>query len=346
MAKRIVDLPPELLESIIVTLSDAPFSISALSKTCSTFFLLIYKGPDHHLWRRLFLSRYDDPRQTDHLNRHPFDKTLWRDEYTSRAATEEHLTHGVDKWLGIPQGQFASTFDSLARSCCTAPPLPLQLREAPAQPDRSSQSSTGLLQVYKKTHDIVQCVPKDIAPSFNIERLNALAKEGYFQFLLQWLSKPYRKLVEEQTQVGCKLIAYLGFRRTVGRGMLPQSFSDPLYEKPLIDAAKRTYNMDYPVQERMYGPYIKHRRGKYTPDWLQLASVRLLCEAALLDHNHDLLNELTELDRLRPGAWTVGLGTPSQSEAGGSSEMAPNKDWAGVEGVWRSVRSLSYLHCS
>ncbi|KAK7682529.1 hypothetical protein QCA50_014329 [Cerrena zonata] len=97
MSIKLISLPAEILESIIVTLNDAPLSILALSKTCTTFFILLYKAPDHHVWRTLFLSRYDDPRQTDHLNLHPFNKSLWRDEYLARAVAEERIPHGTTR---------------------------------------------------------------------------------------------------------------------------------------------------------------------------------------------------------------------------------------------------------
>ncbi|KAK7682528.1 hypothetical protein QCA50_014328 [Cerrena zonata] len=85
----------------------------------------------------------------------------------------------------------------------------------------------------------------------------------------------------------------------------------------------------------MYGPFIRHRRGKFTPDWLHLASVRLLCEQGILEHSNDVLKQLTELDRLRPGSWATGLGNSSQ--IANTSETSQNKDWAGVEGVWRQL---------
>lgn len=72
----IFTLPPELLEQVIILLSQdstsGSHSISALSKTSKHFYYVIYHPAaprtDHHLWREIFLKSFDDARSA--LNRH------------------------------------------------------------------------------------------------------------------------------------------------------------------------------------------------------------------------------------------------------------------------------------
>ena len=57
-------LPAELLEDILVLLaqSDYPATIGHLARTCKAMNRLIYSPADKHLWRRIFLTTFDDPR--------------------------------------------------------------------------------------------------------------------------------------------------------------------------------------------------------------------------------------------------------------------------------------------
>ncbi|KAL4263066.1 F-box domain-containing protein [Pleurotus pulmonarius] len=57
-------VPQELIEQVLVHLAMAghPRTIAALSDTCRYFHNLIYNSDDHHLWRHIFLTTFDDPR--------------------------------------------------------------------------------------------------------------------------------------------------------------------------------------------------------------------------------------------------------------------------------------------
>lgn len=57
-------LPPELLEEILVNIaeSDKPTSIAALAQCCRALRRLVYDPVDRFLWRRIFLTTFDDPR--------------------------------------------------------------------------------------------------------------------------------------------------------------------------------------------------------------------------------------------------------------------------------------------
>ena len=58
-------LPTEVIEIIVLCTAAGgfPHAIGALSQTCRTLHALIYQAADHHLWRAIFLSTFDDPRK-------------------------------------------------------------------------------------------------------------------------------------------------------------------------------------------------------------------------------------------------------------------------------------------
>lgn len=58
----IYDLPPEILEQIVLELD--PIHVAQLAQTCKSLYSLVYDPEDEHLWRLLYLAQpLDDPRQ-------------------------------------------------------------------------------------------------------------------------------------------------------------------------------------------------------------------------------------------------------------------------------------------
>ncbi|CAL1717319.1 unnamed protein product [Somion occarium] len=341
----IVDLPSEILEAIIVNLSGSPLSIAALSKTCRRFLSLIYETPDHHLWRTVFLSRYDDPRLSDRLNLHSFDKSLWRNEYTSRAWAAEQLQatdiSETDKSLGLRLERFSSALDAISRLCTSAnPQSPILTRDGTSDSSSSSHAlahDKTIYHAYRNTSRIVRLADTVETLSLNLQQLKSLTDGGCFHLLLHWLCPPYRQTAEDATQSACKLLAFLGTRHTSASGLEENPFKDPLCKAALKYARRRAYDMDYPVKARKYGPFVRHRRQRFTADWIQLAAIRLLCEEAALEEHSTLFLDLTELGRLRPGAWVPDLRDTHHEVANINESHAMERDWAGVEGVWRRL---------
>lgn len=64
----ILSLPLEALEDILVFLAfdNAIQSISSVARTCRKIRQFIYDPLDTCLWRRIFLTTFDDPRQSNH----------------------------------------------------------------------------------------------------------------------------------------------------------------------------------------------------------------------------------------------------------------------------------------
>ena len=58
-------LPAETIEAILIhtAIAGFPAAIAAFSQTCRAHHALVYKSADHHLWREIYLSTYDDPRE-------------------------------------------------------------------------------------------------------------------------------------------------------------------------------------------------------------------------------------------------------------------------------------------
>lgn len=57
-------LPDELLEAVLVFCAENGHaeSVAAVAATSQRLYSTIYKTTDHHLWRTLFLTLFDDPR--------------------------------------------------------------------------------------------------------------------------------------------------------------------------------------------------------------------------------------------------------------------------------------------
>ena len=60
----ILDLPTELIEHILISAAvyGIPSAIGAFSRTCKSAYNFVYNPKDHHLWREIYLSTFDDPR--------------------------------------------------------------------------------------------------------------------------------------------------------------------------------------------------------------------------------------------------------------------------------------------
>ncbi|KAH9896003.1 hypothetical protein C8Q73DRAFT_690466 [Cubamyces lactineus] len=57
-------LPTEVVELVLISAAAAghPETIAAFSQTCRAYRDLVYGPSDHHLWREIFLTEFDDPR--------------------------------------------------------------------------------------------------------------------------------------------------------------------------------------------------------------------------------------------------------------------------------------------
>ncbi|KAG6860141.1 hypothetical protein C0995_015246 [Termitomyces sp. Mi166 len=70
-APKIFALPSELIEEalVIAAARGFPSAIAAFGSSCRHFHHLVYHSVDHHLWREIFLTTFDDPRSVLRLLR-------------------------------------------------------------------------------------------------------------------------------------------------------------------------------------------------------------------------------------------------------------------------------------
>ena len=113
----IFTLPPELLQRIVIaSVSGAPSStIAAIAETCRSLYSLVYSPADHHLWREIFLTVFDDPRPalrhlTDLHGEQP--AFNWGEEFKSRIRAAQVVRRsngafGITK--SAPQSQAQSS---------------------------------------------------------------------------------------------------------------------------------------------------------------------------------------------------------------------------------------------
>ncbi|KAH8827848.1 hypothetical protein DL96DRAFT_1600622 [Flagelloscypha sp. PMI_526] len=132
----LIKLPQELIEQTIIwcAVGQFPVAISALAQTCRFFTFLIYRTPDHHLWREIFLTTFDDPRPAlaalheASLGGPPFHSDIlskglfpfeWRQEFQSRIHASAYISRqtralyvGQDDYMDMDDQKDLLTLDS------------------------------------------------------------------------------------------------------------------------------------------------------------------------------------------------------------------------------------------
>lgn len=104
-------IPPELIEKtlIICAQQGSPASIAAFSQTCRYYHAMIYQTSDHHLWREIFLTTFDDPRPLrSYLRRagpyglenlDEYSTTVaydWADQFMARISAAQYIQKRID----------------------------------------------------------------------------------------------------------------------------------------------------------------------------------------------------------------------------------------------------------
>lgn len=75
----LISIPLELVENILVycVADGSSSSIASLASTCRALRVVIYNASDHHLWRRIFLTTFDDPRKLSSVKPGKFITSLY-----------------------------------------------------------------------------------------------------------------------------------------------------------------------------------------------------------------------------------------------------------------------------
>ena len=115
-------IPAEINERIL-TMAE-PSAVAAMAQSCSFFHNLIHRPVDQHLWRSLYLTRYDDPRASYKLYGGNTDHFPWASELKRRTRTQTLLTR-PGRVATLDEETQAFIFSTVANSVFRAPPAPL-----------------------------------------------------------------------------------------------------------------------------------------------------------------------------------------------------------------------------
>ncbi|KAF7793559.1 hypothetical protein EIP86_004673 [Pleurotus ostreatoroseus] len=95
----ITSLPSEVVEEILVYLAERkePLSISRLAQTCLHLRQIVYDPLDKFLWRRVFLTTFDDPRSASDQSSPEKSTFDWGQEYKSRVWTQSYVRRRINE---------------------------------------------------------------------------------------------------------------------------------------------------------------------------------------------------------------------------------------------------------
>ncbi|KAI9056274.1 hypothetical protein FKP32DRAFT_1586153 [Trametes sanguinea] len=181
-------LPTEILEDIIVAVvaSGSAETVAAVAATCRNMFNAVYKAEDQHLWRSIYRTIFDDPRN---LRGRCLDLN-WKSGFTDRVWTRRFIKQRLQRschpfrrfpamryHLGVPgldTGHIKSwqTLSSIISTSLRATSQPICSRVALVRSDQPS-----LVQLHRETTTwptAVQSTP----PSNNITWLRGLLVKG------------------------------------------------------------------------------------------------------------------------------------------------------------------------
>lgn len=86
----LLKIPTEINERIL-TMSE-PTAVGAMAQSCTYFRNLIHRPPDQHIWRSLFLAKFDDPKLAYSLNSPASGDYPWARSLQDRVRSEVLLT--------------------------------------------------------------------------------------------------------------------------------------------------------------------------------------------------------------------------------------------------------------
>ncbi|KIJ38502.1 hypothetical protein M422DRAFT_33281 [Sphaerobolus stellatus SS14] len=106
-----------------------PSAVAAMAQSCTFFRNLINRPLDQHLWRSLYLARFDDPRATFKLYGGDPDHFPWSSELKQRVRTQTLLTRHHIRLDNLNEETQVFIFHTVASTIFRSPPVPL-LRES------------------------------------------------------------------------------------------------------------------------------------------------------------------------------------------------------------------------
>ncbi|PCH34618.1 hypothetical protein WOLCODRAFT_124744 [Wolfiporia cocos MD-104 SS10] len=234
-----LSLPPELVENILICIAAMgfPTAIAALAQTCRFLRDFIDGATDHHLWRNIFLTSFDDPRELIYTNKRKFAcrsghdrprrEVEWAAEFKRRVWTKHYIARHtqplhVQKVYGlrsraaaVSQIDLSPTFDSdsilralrtiLSVMQTTLPPNQTSQGVLYLSDNTSSRSGNSafpenysLSKIFHSTTEYPIINP-DPTPSLNIPWLESTLQRGLPAALIARLSGDHVETEWEQT---------------------------------------------------------------------------------------------------------------------------------------------------
>lgn len=295
-SRIITQFPDEVIEAVVILLARHPSAIASLSKTCRTFYSLIYSTRDQHLWRRVYLERFDDPRQSRHLRLHQGEDVSWGTEYRKRSwaigflkasSTDEQIyrDRNVIPYFGETSSSTGSdpraeAWKTLLSLVNTAPPIQ---RDALGVDTLPLDPSLSLSLVSKQVPRLPQLSERPGDFSNNIrEFLDVFRKDGIPFPLSRRIASHHIDGVWDRTQEAqafYQYMAYMGYTdpynvdldgsvdpdHREARANIAHDPTRPAKAQRIRKfdrrirwlAMRRIYDITYPSEETLSGPLIK-----------------------------------------------------------------------------------------
>ncbi|TCD61664.1 hypothetical protein EIP91_008112 [Steccherinum ochraceum] len=361
----ILDLPGEIVEKIVVELHDLPCSISAFARTCNHHRLLIYHPSDTFLWRSIFLTQYDDPRLLRSRHRlhlevdfdfgHAFRERTFAANYLRKVPIlEDGSDVKVDlEDVAAEECQSLRALNAVLSLIDTASPISVTV--ADYYPAGESYDGYWTSLAFRQASQRATKHPPspDLldSPSLNTFRYHHAVAHGIPAALLARLRS---ETIDPEWDDS--LLAQALYKLTARHVLISsireldlEPFSLQLAMPPLI-LHKRAYDLSRLRRSRLYGPFVPFDPSPYEwdvdpedfhdfrVDWAWVAPIAIIMRS-ILDAVIDnwMPNYRMGAHALRPGAWTP----PFYLNLGFTHAVEPkqNRDWAGVEGMWRRLET-------
>ena len=345
-------------------LAEYPSSIAAFAQSCASFYALIYRASDDHFWRELFLAIYDDPRTVSHLSlpapRRETLKPEWKNSFQQRAQALNSLTKPKEcSILEIESQQSTSTIGDRYHlflallSMIKGAPQAISLvptNSCPISRFLRGNHRDGVHPLVIASQNTFKLPPpqwfSEIGPSKNVRILDHISLPDMSLLLdechrtLEVLRRP-RLNHPPANHEACEFATIYGWPETYQDIRAIEDGGPKYTPSAFLDAHHKVFSMEYPRYNRAYGPFLPRegevqKSSDLKPDWEHLAAVRLVVQSAIVTElgakSHPILRGAAAT---RPRAWIPPFPGPEGPESLECGKITHDRDWAGVEGIWR-----------
>ncbi|THH29608.1 hypothetical protein EUX98_g4581 [Antrodiella citrinella] len=353
-----ISLPEEVTEKIVVELARDQLQlgrgVAAFAQTCKQHRAMIYQPVDHSLWRRIYLTKYDDLRQIS--NRHRLYQATnfdWGLAFRERIRAYNYLravpmiedTESEDApradsgYETNDDEQNLRSINALLSLIDTV--LPVSVCMADFSPGGKTYREYWHSVSFETAHLRAVKPPASFdcedAPSLNTVEYHESIAHGLPASLLSRLNSNTLDPEWDSTPLATalyKLIAQHALLSATRRsGWEPFALTSNM---PSLIMHKRAYDLTRLKRGHLYGPFLSLTPDpeedvdpadpfQFTPDWSHLVVIALIMRRILDSYDSWMEGYTLGADALRPGAWL-------RSEL---EDEGRNRDWAGVEGMWR-----------